>query len=283
MKDNRKYFFVGTRPFVLKRMLDLDLNIVCFAPIKDSFAEKELIKRNIDYISIENKTQLLELINNTDFDVLVSNGCPYILPISKLKKNDELFINIHPSLLPDLRGFNPVNGAILFDRPQGTTCHYMDDGIDTGDIICQVKVADKPDMPLDLLYQLTFMAEADVFEESYKKEFKAIGTNKDLDGTIYYSRKEEDQIINKEDSLQTIMKKVKAFQVEGQYAKIIKDKTYNVKDLVIFNAESLDNYNYKNFEIIHIYQNNVITKYDNSYLLWRLDNTDSLIVGELLI
>ena len=84
--------------------------------VKDSFAEKELISRKKEYVSIESKKQLLELIKNTEFDVLVSNGCPYILPITKLRKKDEIFINLHPSLLPDLRGIHPVNGAILFDR-----------------------------------------------------------------------------------------------------------------------------------------------------------------------
>ena len=93
--------------------------------------------------------------------------------------------------MPDLRGINPINGAILFDRPQGATCHYMDDGIDTGDTIAQVKVDDNvKDVPLDLLYQLSFMAEADAFEKAYMNEFKPLEKqNKNLEGTIYYSRK----------------------------------------------------------------------------------------------
>ena len=283
MKDNRKYFFVGARPYGLIKMFELGLDIVCFAPVKDSFAEKELINRNKKYVSIESKKQLLELIKNTEFDVLVSNGCPYILPITKLRKKDEIYINLHPSLLPDLRGIHPVNGAILFDRAQGATCHYMDDGIDTGKIISQIKVVDRPDLPLDLLYQLSFMAEADAFVKAYERDFKPLGINQDLSNTIYYTRKDEDMIINGTDSIEKIIKKTKAFQIEGQYARIVNDNTtYLVKEVIEFENDYLDTHNYNDNSIIRIYHDNVIVKKDDKYLLFRLDNVKNLKVGEPL-
>ncbi len=282
--DKRKYFFVGTRFYCLEKMIDLGLNIVCSAVIKDSFAEKGLKEKNIEYITVESKQQLLDLIRNTEFDVLVSNGCPYILPISKLRKRDEKYINIHPSLLPDLRGMNPVNGAILFDRPQGTTCHYMDDGIDTGAIISQTKIVEKPDIPLDLLYQLTFMSEAETFLKAYERDFEPNGVKQDQEGTIYYTRKIEDQIITENDDLDLIVRKVRAFQLEGQYARFEKNENrYCIKELIVFKNEYLDTCDYRNRQIIRIYGNNVISKYDDKYLLWRLDNTSELKVGENLL
>jgi len=282
--DKRKYFFVGTRFYCLEKMIDLGLNIVCSAVIKDSFAEKGLKERNIESITIESKQQLLDLIRNTEFDVLVSNGCPYILPISELRKGEEKYINIHPSLLPDLRGMNPVNGAILFDRPQGTTCHYMDDGIDTGAIISQTKIVEKPDIPLDLLYQLTFMSEAETFLKAYERDFEPNGVKQDQEGTIYYTRKIEDQIITENDDLDLIVRKVRAFQIEGQYARFEKNENrYCIKELIVFKNGYLDTCDYRNRQIIRIYGNNVISKYDDKYLLWRLDNTSELKVGENLL
>lgn len=282
--DNRKYFFVGARFYCLEKMLNLKLNIVCKAVMKDSFAQKGLDKLGESYVAIESKAQLLDLINNTDFDVLVSNGCPYILPISKLNKGNQKFINIHPSLLPDLRGITPINGSILFDRPQGVTCHYMDDGVDTGAIISQIKITEKPVLPLDLLYQLSFKAEGDAFEAAYNKDFEPIKEKKSLDGTIYFSRKDSDMTINTEDDMNTIIHKVKAFQVDGQYARIyINDNTYLVKDVFEFNALSLDANKYEENEIVHIYGNNVVTKKNNEFVLWRLDNTNSLNIGDKFI
>ena len=44
-------------------------------------------------------------------------------------------VNAHPGLLPLLRGSSSVGWALYKDLPQGATVHYIDPGIDTGDII----------------------------------------------------------------------------------------------------------------------------------------------------
>ena len=44
-------------------------------------------------------------------------------------------VNCHPGLLPWLRGSASVGWALYKDLPQGATAHFVDPGIDTGDII----------------------------------------------------------------------------------------------------------------------------------------------------
>jgi methionyl-tRNA formyltransferase len=44
-------------------------------------------------------------------------------------------VNSHPGLLPWLRGSASVGWALYKDMPQGATVHFIDPGIDTGDII----------------------------------------------------------------------------------------------------------------------------------------------------
>lgn len=47
-------------------------------------------------------------------------------------------VNVHASLLPDLRGAAPIEWAILGGRTvTGVTTMFMDEGLDTGDIILQ--------------------------------------------------------------------------------------------------------------------------------------------------
>ena len=88
-------------------------------------------------------------LEDTEFDVLVSAGCPYILPITRLQgASHKIFINLHGSLLPDLRGENPVQGAILKNRRHGASCHLMDDGIDTGAVIAQRAIDITDDLSL---------------------------------------------------------------------------------------------------------------------------------------
>lgn len=44
-------------------------------------------------------------------------------------------LNSHPGLLPELRGSASVAWAIYKDLPVGSTCHFIDSGIDTGPIL----------------------------------------------------------------------------------------------------------------------------------------------------
>lgn len=51
-------------------------------------------------------------------------------------------INVHASLLPDLRGAAPVEWAIMLGYTEtGVTTMFMDEGVDTGDIILQQATA----------------------------------------------------------------------------------------------------------------------------------------------
>lgn len=51
-------------------------------------------------------------------------------------------INVHASLLPQYRGAAPIHRAVLNgDRITGITTMYMDEGLDTGDIILQTKIS----------------------------------------------------------------------------------------------------------------------------------------------
>lgn len=51
-------------------------------------------------------------------------------------------VNVHASLLPELRGASPIQGAILRGGEKtGVTIMQMDEGLDTGDILSRAEVA----------------------------------------------------------------------------------------------------------------------------------------------
>ena len=54
------------------------------------------------------------------------------------------FLNLHPSLLPAYRGPRPVYWQLRHQAPTGVTVHYMDEGLDTGDVAAQRPVALPP-------------------------------------------------------------------------------------------------------------------------------------------
>lgn len=71
-------------------------------------------------------------------DVIVVACFPWRVPRSIRDISRFGFINVHPSLLPDGRGPEPVFWAFRRGlRTTGVTIHRMDDGLDTGPILAQ--------------------------------------------------------------------------------------------------------------------------------------------------
>jgi methionyl-tRNA formyltransferase len=122
-----------------------------------------------------------------------------------------MYVNIHPSLLPDLRGIDPVIGAVLFGRDGGATCHVMDAGIDTGDIIAQVRIPWSDDLDVTTLYQLSFHAEQQAFSEALARGFQPLKPQLDVPGIMYYSRRPEDRILTFKEPNDVLLQKIKAF------------------------------------------------------------------------
>ena len=85
------------------------------------------------------------------------------------------FINIHPSLLPKYRGPIPRVWAMLSgEEVLGTTIHYIDKGIDTGDIIDQKSVKIDENITGHQLNTILNDLGVDLF----KKNFKSIISGK---------------------------------------------------------------------------------------------------------
>lgn len=263
----KKYVFVGNRFSVLEKMILHNCNIIAIYSIKDSFLSKELEKRKIAYKELPSKKQFIDDLENLDFDILISNGCPYILPVEKLKKGEKEFINIHPSLLPDLKGKSPINGAILFGRKHGVTCHFMDDGIDTGKIIEQIEIPIDDSINLNLLYHISFKMEGVVFEKALNNQFKPSTVSNCIDNPLYYSRQEEDLQITVNDDIQKIKNKVRAFDTKGQYAYLfIDNKKISLEDVCEIDNSAV-NLIYGNGE-----ENQVLAVYGEFFFLAKIKN-----------
>ncbi len=71
-------------------------------------------------------------------DILFAIGWRWILPADVLAIPAKGCLGIHGSLLPRLRGFAPVNWALIRDEKEtGPSLFYFDEGMDTGDIVGQ--------------------------------------------------------------------------------------------------------------------------------------------------
>jgi methionyl-tRNA formyltransferase len=81
-------------------------------------------------------------VQSFDPDLIVVMAYGQILPKAVLDAPRIACINLHASILPRHRGAAPVQAAILAGDPEtGVTVMYMDEGLDTGDILLIRRIA----------------------------------------------------------------------------------------------------------------------------------------------
>ena len=96
--------------------------------------------------------EILDLLKEAETDLEVLAGYLKILDPEIINAYKKRIINIHPALLPkfggrDMYGLNVHKSVInAGEKESGATVHYVDEGVDTGEIILQKKV---PVMPGD--------------------------------------------------------------------------------------------------------------------------------------
>ncbi len=107
---------------------------------QDETLKNFALKNNIDYIKSSNinSDDFLETIEKYNCDLLISMSFNQIFKRNILSKYQ--VINCHAGMLPYYRGRNILNWVLINDESEfGITVHYVDEGIDTGDIILQKK------------------------------------------------------------------------------------------------------------------------------------------------
>ena len=113
----------------------------------------------------------VEYLRALSVDIAVSYRYRHIIRKPVIEYLQGMIINLHISFLPWNRGADPNLWSFLEATPKGVTIHYIDDGIDTGDIIAQKEVAiDTPGETLATTYRTL---NADILE-LFKRQWPLI-------------------------------------------------------------------------------------------------------------
>lgn len=155
MKDLR-IVFMGTPDFavtILKKLIEDKYNVVgvITAPdkpagrgrkINQSAVKKYALTQNLPILqptNLKNEDFLKELQDlNADLQIVVAFR---MLPTVVWKMPKEGTFNLHASLLPEYRGAAPINWAIINGETKtGVTTFFIDDKIDTGEIILKSEI-----------------------------------------------------------------------------------------------------------------------------------------------
>lgn len=138
----------------------------------------------------------VSLVKDIEPDYLISCGYSYRVPENILDIPTRGCLNLHPGYLPYNRGANPNVWSIVEGTPAGVTLHYMDSGIDTGDIISQREVSTSfSDTGKDLHERLED-AQVNLFKEVWQDVVSgnASSNPQELDAGTYHRTGEFEEI-----------------------------------------------------------------------------------------
>ena len=109
-------------------------------------------------VNIHNSEEVMPYLENLELDLIVFGG-------TRIIRGDILdyplhgVINSHPGLLPDCRGSASPAWSVYHDIPIGSSTHFCDNGIDTGDLLLRREVPVKRGMTYeDLCYETLVLA-----------------------------------------------------------------------------------------------------------------------------
>lgn len=184
---------------------DIEIKFICvrFDSVDQKFVEYSK-KNNIPLLKYKNinSKSFLEIIKVLECDLLISMSFNQIFKKEIIHLTKYGIINCHAGKLPFYRGRNILNWAIINDETEfGITVHYVDDGIDTGDIIRQkcFPITDKDNYKT--LLELAFIECPNILYDvvvEFKKGKPQSYSQKKLEDKGFYCgrRIEGDEIIN---------------------------------------------------------------------------------------
>ena len=148
------------------------LFIVPRSDTKDNTLKDFAYKHRIDYlfpINI-NSIEFIETLEIYNIDLLVSMSFNQIFRAPVLGVPKLGVINCHAGKLPFYRGRNILNWALINDEKEfGITVHYVDEGIDTGDIIMQHTYPITDDDDYNSLLEIAYVECASILYKAIKE------------------------------------------------------------------------------------------------------------------
>lgn len=111
----------------------------------------------------------LERIRALGAEIGISVLFDYILKPECIEAFPSGVVNLHPAYLPYNRGQYPNVWSIVEGTPAGVTLHYIDAGIDTGDVIVQRRVPVEAHDTGKTLYRKLERACVRLFKETWPK------------------------------------------------------------------------------------------------------------------
>lgn len=121
---------------------------------------------------IQAEEEIIRCLRAHDIQFIGLAGFMRILSPKFLASYPKKIVNIHPAYLPEFPGKDGIGEAFRAKAVQtGVTVHYVDEGVDTGEIILQRRLAIHPEWDMNQLESAVHSLEYQLYPEALKKIF----------------------------------------------------------------------------------------------------------------
>lgn len=215
--------------------------------ISKSFVHEEALKHKIEVFYPKNfkNVEDVKKFQEQSFDLVIVVAYGLILPKEIFNSPKFGSINLHASLLPKWRGAAPIERAIENgDSKTGVTIMYIDEKLDTGDIIYQADIPLTKNTNAAQVYEKMAEIGSKLILQSIDTLAKGnkLPRIKQDNNLATYAKmlKKEDGKINFNDSAKNILQKIHAFSVfPGSYF-CYKNETFKIIEAEVLTLESFN-------------------------------------------
>ena len=189
MNNQKKIIFMGTAQFAIPCIDNIKKNnfniiAVVTSPDKPAGRGLKISESPVKEYAKKNQLNLLQPVNLKDSNFInqIRRLKPDLIVVVAFRMLPEILwsiptfgsINVHASLLPNYRGAAPINWAIINGEKQtGVTTFFINDRIDTGDVIGQSKIDINKNENAGELHNSLMRLGADLLIKSIDKIFSS--------------------------------------------------------------------------------------------------------------
>ena len=222
-----KIVFMGTPDFaanILQKLIAKQHNIalVVSQPDRQVGRKKELFPTPVKKVALEHEIPVFQpekikdeyqAILNANPDIIITAAYGQFIPKALLDNPLLGCINVHASLLPKYRGGAPIHQAIIDGEVEtGVTIQYMEEAMDTGDMIAQMSLPILDTDDVGTLFEKLSDVGADLLVEALpllENRAARIIPQDDTKATYAWNIKREQELINWQKSAREIFNHIR--------------------------------------------------------------------------
>lgn len=175
------------------------MNILILGPESRNRAVADFLRNRGNVVQFCSDPIDVAYLNDARAEFLISNGYAHIVKPPVIAAYRGRIINMHPAILPWGRGIFPAVWSLFLGHSTGATIHLIDEGVDTGAILCEKRVPPAPNESLEKFYARLLQEEKNLFFENWDGirtgTLRAVAQAETDSRAYYHDRTESEQMI----------------------------------------------------------------------------------------